>query len=62
MQLNKKNSSLLGPPVLALRIAYRLCNLSTLARVEVFCFVVPQTKKFLKFLKFDFEDLHPRLH
>ena len=37
---------LLGPPVLALRIAHRLCDLSTLAGVEVFCFVVPQTKDF----------------
>ena len=32
--------------LIALRNAHRLCDLSTLAGVEVFCFVVPQTKNF----------------
>ena len=38
--------SQLGPPVLAFRKAHCLCDLSTLAGVKVFCFVVPQTKNF----------------
>ena len=50
----------LEPPVIALRKAHRLFDLSTLAGVEVFYFVVPQTK-ILKFVKFDYEDFHPRL-
>ena len=37
---------LTGAPVVALRKAHRLCDLSSLAGVEVFCFVVPQTKGF----------------
>ena len=36
----------LGPPVVALRKAHRLRDLSTLTGMEVFWFVVPQTKNF----------------